>query len=149
VPTDSGSLILFTLDGTTGTPQPPEAQLSIRFSRGNGGASSSSHRFDCFDIVDLATIDGRFGFPGFPGFPGESGFLVLTPEPVSYANLAHDAQFDGGEDGVLGVRRTPVHGWLFQIVSLDGSTGAFGRPLSQSELPLMPSPGDVPVFHAP
>jgi len=149
VPSRSGSLVLFTLDGTPGTPIPPKAALSIKYSLGSGGTASTSHQFDCFDIVDLGTLVGRFGIPDLSR---RGGHMVLRPQQVTYPDLAHDAQFDGGPDNVLGVRTPPVHGWIFQTVDgppMAAGTGAFGRTLAQSLLALTPSPGDVAVLNAP
>ena len=142
----SASLVLFTLDGTTGSATPPEVELSIKFTIGRSGTGSSSHHFDCFDIVDLATIDGRFGVD----LLGRAGRLVMRPEPATQPNLAHDSLFDGGESGTVGVRTTPAHGWIFQTMSIAGQVvGAFGSSLKQSNLPLLPSPGDTPTLFAP
>jgi hypothetical protein len=140
-------LILFTLDGTTGQVQVPEAQVSIDFVTDRGGRSSTSHRFDCFDIVSLGSIDGRFELDADDRLGG--GHLVIRPEAVTYGNLAHDASFDGGPGAVPGVRRTPVHGWLVQTIGTPAGDAAVGRALVQSQLPLVPHPGDTPVLNAP
>ena len=148
----TGTLVLFTLDGTTGQGQPVPAALSIKFSNDDGQTFSTGHHFDCFDIVDLQTLDGRFNQYSFGS---KAGSMVMTPELVSYPNLAHDSQFDGGDGSVLGVRRTPVHGWLFQRVEAPfwgggpAGTAAWGRTLGQNTLPLRPSEGDTVVLNAP
>jgi len=155
VDTDA-SLILFTLDGTVGSNFPPEAALSIKFYNDDEVQFSTSYHFDCFSIVDLLEIDDRFAAEPLGS---DAGHMVLTPEIVTYTNLAHDSQFDGGEGAILGVRIPPVHGWIFQHTrtaewgcldecpSLDNA--AWGRTLAQSQLPVVTSGGDVPVLNAP
>ena len=106
-------LILFTLDGSTGSPPPPPAQVSIKFYNDDEKVHSAGHAFDCFDIVALTQIDPRFAEPALGS---EAGHLVLTPQTVTYPNLAHDATFSGAGN-VLGVRKPPVHGWLVQATN--------------------------------
>jgi hypothetical protein len=156
----NAELILFTLDGSTGQTETPPAQVSIKFYNDDEVQFSSSHHFDCFDIVRLTDIDGRFERDSL-GSP--AGHLVLTPELVTYPNLAHDASFDGGPGSVLGVRKPPVHGWLVQAIKGGGdidithydstasasNKAAWARTLAQSQLPIVVSSGDTPVLNAP
>jgi hypothetical protein len=146
------SLILFTLDGTTGRENTPEAGVTIRFYNDDEVQYSSSHFFDCFDIVDLAEIDERFKEDALGS---SAGHLILTPALVTYSNLAHDAQFSTPPT-IPGVRIPPVHGWLVQRTDaglVGGPAGngdaAWGRTLFQSQLPVITSTGDVPVLNAP
>jgi hypothetical protein len=150
-------LILFTLDGTAGNP--PPAAVSIKFYNDDEVVRSTGWEFDCFTIVELEDIDPRFDADAL-GSP--AGHLVATPDLVTFPDLAHDAQFDGG--GVIGVRKTPVHGWLVQTIETDGECvngmavngggydcysrgeAAWARTLAQSQLPLEPHRGDVPTF---
>ena len=103
-------LILFTLDGSTDNPPPPPARVSIKFYNDDEMVHSAGHAFDCFDIVALTQIDPRFAASALGS---KAGHLVLTPQTVTYPNLAHDAAFSGAGN-VLGVRRPPVHGWIVQ-----------------------------------
>lgn len=144
----SAYLILFTLDGTSGNP--PPAAVSIKFYNDDEVVRSTGWDFDCFTIVELRDIDPRFDADAL-GSP--AGHMVLTPDIVNFPDIAHDSQYDGG--GVLGVRKTPVHGWLVQTIegfnnesSVEryGGESAWARTLAQSQLPLEPSPGDVPTF---
>lgn len=146
----SAYLVLFTLDGTAGNP--PPAAVSIKFYNDDEVVRSTGWDFDCFTIVELRDIDPRFDADAL-GSP--AGHMVMTPDVVNFPDLAHDAQYDGG--GVLGVRRTPVHGWLVQTIESDGEVvpyvarsgggeAAWARTLAQSQLPLEPMPGDTPTF---
>jgi hypothetical protein len=115
-----GELILFTLDGTTGNPQPPRVALS-GLAYGDDGASSDFQlQFDCFDIVASAG--------------GGAAHLVLVPQPVGTPGTdLHDAQFGDGNNS----RRRAVHGW------------SGGRPLAQGRGSLVPFLGDHdPVLNA-
>lgn len=147
-------LVLFTLDGTAGNP--PPASVSIHFFNDDEVVRSTGWDFECFSIVELRDIDPRFDEDALGS---DAGHLVMTPDIVNFPDIAHDSQYDGG--GVLGVRRTPVHGWLVQtivaekepMVVTEGSNGyyqqgAWARTLAQSQLPLEPSTGDVPTFAA-
>jgi hypothetical protein len=147
-------LILFTLDGTVGSAQPPPVSVAIDFYNDDEVRGSTSHHFECFDIVSLTEIDGRFEADAL-GSP--AGHLLLAPQIVTYPDLAHDALFDGG--GPVGVRKPPVHGWLVQtlfrrgapagIEGVSESRAQWGRSLAQSQLPLVPFEGDTPVLYAP
>lgn len=151
-------LVLFTLDGTAGNP--PPAAVSIHFYNDDEVVRSAGWDFECFTIVSLRDIDPRFAARALGS---EAGHLVMTPDIVNFPDLAHDAQYDGG--GVLGVRRTPVHGWIVQTIEAgrgpigtadsqvvydDGGfgRGSWARTLAQSQLPLEPSTGDRPTFAA-
>jgi hypothetical protein len=152
----TAELILFTLDGTVNSQFPPVAQVSVHFYNDDEMAHSAGHFFQCFDIVRLEAIDPRFLFPALGS---QAGHLVLTPQTVTYGNLAHDASFDPGPANVVGVRKPPVHGWLVQTIvgGFDvGGAGlsmandaAWARPLGQSQTPAVPAPGDTPVLQAP
>jgi hypothetical protein len=145
-------LVLFTLDGTAGNP--PPASVSIKFYNDDEVVRSAGWDFDCFTIVELRDIDPRFDAYAL-GSP--AGHLVMTPDVVNFPDIAHDSQYDGG--GVLGVRKTPVHGWLVQTIEANDvpedttsssyrGEAAWARTLAQSQLPMEPSAGDVPTFAA-
>jgi len=145
-------LVLFTLDGTAGAANGgPEVSVSVKFYNDDEVQFSAGYTFDCFSIVDLRSIDPRFDASALGSL---AGHLTLTPELTNYSDLAHDSQYDGG--GVIGVRKTPVHGWIVQTISDGGggvngsytSTGdaAWARTLAQATLPLEPAAGDVPVY---
>jgi hypothetical protein len=86
--------------------------------------------------------------------------MNIRPVPVTRADLAHDAAFDGGFPA--GARNTPVHGWILQEiwdVNLNtdfdeaGTTpianpAVFARTLGQGIFAHTPTPGDTPVLNA-
>jgi hypothetical protein len=148
----NGHLILFSLDGTAGSGSVP-ASVSIKFYNDDEVGYSAGYSFDCFSIVSLKSIDPRFHAEALGSM---AGHLVLTPDLVNYPDLAHDSQFDGG--GVLGVRKSTVHGWLVQTIDAEGeysndsfmrsrNNAAWARTLAQSTLPLQASNGDTPTFN--
>jgi hypothetical protein len=150
-------LVLFTLDGTIGSGNGPEALLSVVFFNDDEVRYSATHRFDAFDIVRLDAIDPRF-FADALG--SDAGHLVLTPEFVNYSDFAHDFLFGPppGGQGFNGIRRTPVHGWLVESAISGTQIGegtlwladdvAWGRPLARSLTNLVPDPGDLPTLNA-
>jgi hypothetical protein len=146
-------LILFTLDGTAGQIQTPNAFVNIDFYNDDEVRKSTEKEFDCFIILDLPALDGRFYASALGSY---AGHMVIKPEGVTYNNLAHDTSFDGGPGSVPGVRVVPVHGWIVQSISEGGdlaelglwnnNQAAWARTLAQSQLPLVVSSGDTPVF---
>jgi len=148
-------LILFTLDGTVGDgAYGPQAKLSITFYNDDERPFSTSHVFDCFDIVALEYIDSRFYASDLGS---KAGHMFMTPEIIQQANATHDFLFDGpATNGFDGMRRTPVHGWIFQTIYSNAkvvmedreSSGnaAFARTLNQGTTALVPSVGDVPTL---
>jgi hypothetical protein len=144
-------LVLFTLDGTIDSGFPHNAQVSVIFYNDDEVRFSAGYAFDCFSIVRLTDIDPRF----FAASLGSvAGHLVLTPQVVSYGDLAHDFLFGNGN----GVRRTPVHGWLVETGTMGTQIGggplwlsgnvAWGRPLARSITNLVPEGIDVPTLNA-
>ena len=159
-------LILFSLDGTVqGLGLGPIVSLSIKFFNDDEMVFSTGHTFPCFDIVRLEDIDSRFETTAL-GSP--AGHLVLTPQVATQPDLAHDASFDPGPMNVIGVRKSPVHGWLVQTAFMGASVGypptgfpppaagptlagnaAWARPLAQSQTAMVPHTGDTPTLRAP
>jgi hypothetical protein len=149
-----GSLVLFTLDGSTGG-SAPRVSLKVDFWNDDELRRNTDFSFRGFTVVPLEDIDSRFAAP----YLGSAvGHLQLTPRVTAVSDLAHDLQFDGPTGD--GVRRVPVHGWLVQhlhpggiLRTLDTETppatgsSAWGRTLAQGAFGLVPSRGDIPTLN--
>jgi hypothetical protein len=156
-------LILFGLDGTTGSGG-PDISVKVDFWNDDELPRDTDFDFDCFTIVSLPTIDSRFLRANL----GSSvGHLKLTPRASTqtFGSFAHDVVF-GNDDGV---RRIGVHGWIFQRIATGGrlrtspepgggtavltppvgNPVSYGRNLYQNQFSLVPlNTQDVPTLNA-
>ncbi len=160
----NAELILFTLDGTTGNPQPPRVAVAGLAYNDDEVPFDFQWEFDCFDIVHLTDMSQNFA----QTFLGSlSGHLQLVPQPVGTPGTdVHDAQFGDGNNS----RKRPVHGWIVQNVLVGNpvvrpnqpnvvqqanipaampGNAAWGRPLAQGRTALVPFLNDLnPVLNA-
>ena len=130
-------LILFTLDGTTGSSTPRVSLGGLAYDD-DESFFDFSHEFDCFDIVALGEITLNFTQP----FLGSiSGHLQLVPQPTASTNDAHDAAYGDGNNS----RRRPVHGWIVQSLLPAANIVLAGQPTSVPAPPGQPANLGFPV----
>ncbi len=133
----NAELVLFTLDGRTGSTPPRVALGGIAYDD-DESFFDFQHTFDCFDVVALDQLSLNFTQP----FLGSiAGHLQLIPQPVATANDAHDAAYGDANNS----RRRPVHGWIVQQVLTGAAVVLPGQPTS---LPAPPGQPDTLGFPA-
>ncbi len=142
-------LILFTLDGTVGSP--PRVKIGGFAYDDDEQYFDWTYQFDCFDIVALEELDVNFAYTGgASGLGSIAGHLEIVTQPVANGLDVHDAAYGDANF----TRRRGVHGWIVQEadgVFLPGGqptprTGMFatggdarwGRTLAQSGTGLLP-----------
>jgi hypothetical protein len=145
----NAELILFTLDGTVGQ-APVPVDIHYNFYNDDELKRDGEFDFDCFAIIDLARTDSRF-LDSRLGSP--AGHLEMEPRDVTNGNAAHDRLF--GDNN--GVRNSPFHGWIAEVILKGGSinggpasagVAAWARTLAQSVTSHVPAGTDTDTFKA-
>ena len=148
----SAELLLFTLDGKTGTSAPINAKVAGFAYDDDENPTSGSIAFDCMTITAIDDSPNGFGLNVTRPFGGHLvGHLELFP-----AVVARNDEQELLSDGNDGVRRAPVHGYLIQTIGAGGAfaggefggsmsaNGVWARQLTQGTNGLVPTDGDIP-----